>query len=690
MKQFSLLLLLCLSATLTAQQLFPSPGLIYGAVYHPSLNEAPPGTTWDYSLKYEKDTLICGEILHLFRTSSDHNYFIQHSGDQYYQILKTDPCPFMNKHLLYDFSMEAGDTVSGYSPYFQLEQIVLQKDTIFLNDGKPRRRIIFKDIPYNLKQYSIIEGIGYPNYGFLPPAGSHEGEYNELICVRDSSGVIYSNPEADISISCASTACFDPIPRFTFSCNGNQFSFLNQSTFASAYLWDFGDGHTSAEKDPVHEYSNEGCYTVTLSAYTNCQLESQACKEVVNVGGIHYWVPPVELPFSSRQAFVRTNEHWSLVEGNTIRTTHNGGQTWFNYTLPDSFANVIATIQDIYFSSETNGILGGRASYNSSIPEGLTSVFFTIDGGETWTPSIVPDPDDISHVLQINEDISYLGGKYPEPIYITKDGGDFWNAIEGVNASRIRDICAPSNGLLYYCGNVSYDVRFGVIQNGEVILAKEIPLGDQYSGEIPNAIFFLDPQTGWIITSRRVLSTTNGGLDWTIQTMDARGLQDIHFENKDHGLIIGDHGLILESFDGGLSWDSTYCEHKEYVWYRELFWPENTHPFIAGSGQFQQLSDTPIKEDCQTVAIDPVIKVPLRMTIFPNPVGDSRLVQILYSEMAGGELSLLNTSGQLVLKQTVSPSDQTQLDCALLPPGFYVVRLTTREGQLLIDRLIIH
>ncbi len=690
MKLLPLFLLLFLSSFISAQQLFPSPGLIYGTVYYFNQYDAPVGTWTQASIKYDQDTMVCGENLHRFRSKTDHSKFYQEEDGQYFRVNPTGPCPLSKKTLLYDFTGEVGDTLYGNAPSATYISVVLLKDTVTLSDGKPRRRLILKNTEWPIEEHEIIEGIGSTKYGFDHSAYSLHGEHYELICVQDSSGVLYSNTDADTAITCASTTCFDPIPSFSFLCNGNEFTFENHSTFAASYHWDFGDGHTSFEMNPVHEYTDEGCYTVTLSAYTNCQPDPQVNKQICNVGGHHYWVPPAELPFTFRQAFVRTNEHWSLVEGKTIHTTHDAGQSWYVYTLPDSFANAMGDIQDIYFSSETHGILGGQAQYNTSISEGLTSVFMTKNGGESWMPVFVPDPDDISKVLQVNEDVNYLGGTYPEPIYMTQNGGDSWNAIEGVNASRISDICAPSNELLYYCGRVSYDVQFGVIQNGEVILAKEISLGDQYSGEIPNALFFLDPLTGWIITSRRVLSTTNGGLDWSIHKLNATGMKDIHFENKDHGLIIGDHGLILESFNGGLTWDSTYCDQKDYLWYSELFWPENTNPFIIGTGEILQLSNMPKKEDCQTVAIEPVLPQPQKMRLFPNPVGDSRLVQVHYPKMEGGELHLYSTSGQLVHQQIIPPSDQLLLDCSLLTSGFYVIRLTTSVGHMLIDKLIIH
>ncbi len=40
--------------------------------------------------------------------------------------------------------------------------------------------------------------------------------------------------------------------------------FYNYSYYDSAYLWSFGDGQTSVEKNPYHKYENEGSYRVSL------------------------------------------------------------------------------------------------------------------------------------------------------------------------------------------------------------------------------------------------------------------------------------------------------------------------------------------------------------------------------------------------------------------------------------------
>ena len=43
-------------------------------------------------------------------------------------------------------------------------------------------------------------------------------------------------------------------------------TFFNLSTNASEFDWDFGDGFTSTEENPLHYYLEEGNYTVTLTA----------------------------------------------------------------------------------------------------------------------------------------------------------------------------------------------------------------------------------------------------------------------------------------------------------------------------------------------------------------------------------------------------------------------------------------
>lgn len=57
-------------------------------------------------------------------------------------------------------------------------------------------------------------------------------------------------------------------------------TFTNNSTGASSYFWEFGDGKTSAEKSPKHIFAESGDYKVTLTALDTEGNKSEAAKVI--------------------------------------------------------------------------------------------------------------------------------------------------------------------------------------------------------------------------------------------------------------------------------------------------------------------------------------------------------------------------------------------------------------------------
>src|SRR5262245_24570365 len=53
---------------------------------------------------------------------------------------------------------------------------------------------------------------------------------------------------------------------FTYRIVGDTGFFTNTSNGVNSYLWDFGDGNTSTEANPINVYPGKGSYLVTLSA----------------------------------------------------------------------------------------------------------------------------------------------------------------------------------------------------------------------------------------------------------------------------------------------------------------------------------------------------------------------------------------------------------------------------------------
>jgi PKD repeat protein len=57
-----------------------------------------------------------------------------------------------------------------------------------------------------------------------------------------------------------------PVPSATYTVNNGVVTFTNTTTNGVNYTWDFGDQSTSVDTNPVHTYTQNGTYTVVLTA----------------------------------------------------------------------------------------------------------------------------------------------------------------------------------------------------------------------------------------------------------------------------------------------------------------------------------------------------------------------------------------------------------------------------------------
>jgi len=75
------------------------------------------------------------------------------------------------------------------------------------------------------------------------------------------------------------------IPNFTFTTSDLTATFTDASILAVSHSWDFGDGNTSTDVNPIHTYAVDGTYDVTLTT-TNLAGASNSITQQVPVGGI--------------------------------------------------------------------------------------------------------------------------------------------------------------------------------------------------------------------------------------------------------------------------------------------------------------------------------------------------------------------------------------------------------------------
>ena len=86
-----------------------------------------------------------------------------------------------------------------------------------------------------------------------------------------------------------------PASAFTTNVSSDTLFTHNLSSGAATWLWDFGDGQTSALFEPVHRYQAAGSYPVKLKACNICFCDSVVHHVVISTVGVHAHRPETKL-----------------------------------------------------------------------------------------------------------------------------------------------------------------------------------------------------------------------------------------------------------------------------------------------------------------------------------------------------------------------------------------------------------
>jgi len=209
---------------------------------------------------------------------------------------------------------------------------------------------------------------------------------------------------------------------FQSVCQGEPVQFSDDSEdVAQVVTWDFGDGNSSNEANPIHSYNAPGCYTVTLTREVNGCVGTETLSYCVEVNGLPNGSFTIDnnqlgcdLPHAvdfSAVIPVGSSIAWSFGDGNT----GNGANTSHSYTdfgsyavsatitnnfgceviLPSQFVTITETEANISFT-DIRGCspLSFTLSENSSTVAPITDWYWEIIDDAATPPQIFTSTDE--------------------------------------------------------------------------------------------------------------------------------------------------------------------------------------------------------------------------------------------------------------------------------------------------------
>ncbi len=183
---------------------------------------------------------------------------------------------------------------------------------------------------------------------------------------------------------------------FNSIANGLTVTFTNTTTGATSYAWDFGDGGTSTETNPIYTYATDGTYTVTLSASNACgTVTKPQTITVASSPSAGFTVSnntgcaPFAVQFSNTSSANATSYEWQFPGGNPSSSSAQNPPS-ISYDVPGTYTVTLTASNSAGSSTFTQSIVatpGPSANFTSTV-SGLAATFTNTSTNSTtysWT-----------------------------------------------------------------------------------------------------------------------------------------------------------------------------------------------------------------------------------------------------------------------------------------------------------------
>lgn len=462
---------------------------------------------------------------------------------------------------------------------------------------------------------------------------------------------------------------------FTFTENGNIITFNNESESSTEWLWSFGDGITSTQKHPIHEYADVGIYEVCLvSSALDC-LSDTFCT-VIQICGA-----PAEAAFNyvldggaatfTNSSINASTWSWNFGDGDTSaienpeHTFVNNGNYIVCLTAIDAgcsesvYCDTITVCINETLSQFEFAIDGGDVDFFNTSPS-FSDLFWTFGDGETSTE------EDPNHFYSES-------GTYEVCLVVT-------DACGTDTTCQTIEICVlPFAGFSYFNTD---NFTFNFIDESLYTLEWLWLFGDGGSSTEANPVYTYDEGGTYNVC---LIAKNECGNDTLCS--------EVIIECPEFQSGFG----FTQSNDTAFFSDQSSATANEWFWYFDdgtFSTQQNPVHIFDEDGTYNVcliVSDgCTIDTICHKVTVVGVFTGDLTSTlgwdVFPNPVNDIATISFSLTEASFTGIDLYTITGSHILTimngQVQAGKHAIAFNRGNIAPGIYLLKLSYREGTL--------
>lgn len=225
-------------------------------------------------------------------------------------------------------------------------------------------------------------------------------------------------PTADIDFTYSSSSLHYVV--------GEEIHFLNLSIKGSSWEWNFGDGSTSSEQNPVHKYAEPGTYTVVLKVDGAYEVKKKLMiSDIVPV--VRYTATEPVIVYNQTQVSFEVlleNPENKPVEFNwkfPVGTTGDGVDENGNSSLESPsvvFGSIGSQIVSLVIAIDGKNLTPVNVNVKVNYNQPAKTLYYAVKGGNIMSKKLIPG---ITPEVNNPFDLGYRSGKHPLTLQFNGD-----------------------------------------------------------------------------------------------------------------------------------------------------------------------------------------------------------------------------------------------------------------------------